>query len=512
MNRLPTLLLIFILTLTALFTVGHLATAAELSPPAQPIVEENKELPRIPPSPAQPVIEEIKSPPQIPTPAQPVAGESKLPPLSSSATQADTEKSKEPPLAQQLKAHQSAIRAEELRVDLLLQAIGRQAGINIVVAGDITDTVTFDVRNISLYEVFHFIMDSKKLRYRQRNNVIMVEKDKPEDTNAATQQQNLRTARLCPRYGQADDYLAKLRPLLAPGGSITATGQGGCLLVKDQEDNLRRIEEMLFELDQPIPQVRIEARIVTVTNEAKKRLGVNWDKYDNLSTRNPLTAKALLPITDPSTNITFGFVRDNLKLDVELQAMQIENIAELLSAPSVLVLNGEEAIIKQGQEVPYTSSTAAGTGVQTNTSFREATLSLKVTPKIIQDAFVNLKVHVTNDSVSASSSGGQPLIDKQEISTRLFLKNGSTVVIGGVLTQDRTNNSKQVPGLAAIPFFGHLFKNIENADTKRELLVFITATLVNVEQINATDNTNPDYTRKELGLRKDNAVGGKGTP
>ena len=104
------------------------------------------------------------------------------------------------------------------------------------------------------------------------------------------------------------------------------------------------------------------------------------------------------------------------------------------------------------------------------------------------------------------------MIDKQEISTRLFLKNGSTVVIGGVLTQDRTNNSKQVPGLAAIPFFGHLFKNIENADTKRELLVFITATLVNVEQINATDNTNPDYTRKELGLRKDNAVGGKGTP
>ncbi|OGR02452.1 MAG: hypothetical protein A2520_03940 [Deltaproteobacteria bacterium RIFOXYD12_FULL_53_23] len=417
------------------------------------------------------------------------------------------------PLIQKLKGHNATVRAEELRVDQLLQAIGRQAGINIVVAGDITDTISFDVRDISFYEVFHFIMETRQLRYRQLNNVILVEKEKVKAETAALQQELL-TVRVCPRYGQASEFIEQLRPLVSTttGGSINVTSRGACLMFKDRVENLRRLEELLIELDRPVPQVHIEARIVTVTNEAKKRLGVNWD-YNNLSTRNPLTATALTlqdPLTtDPYTNITFGFLRDNLDLNVKLQAMQNENLAELLSAPSVLVLNGEEAIIKQGQEVPYTSSTAAGTGVQTNTSFREATLSLKVTPRVIQDAFVNLKVHVTNDSVATNLVGDQPLIDKQEINTRLFLKNGATVVIGGILKKNKSDYSNQVPGLGDVPILGHLFKSNEKEDSKRELLVFITTTVVNLEQLGEAENTNPDYIRKEFGLHKDN-IGSKG--
>ena len=148
--------------------------------------------------------------------------------------------------------------------------------------------------------------------------------------------------------------------------------------------------------------------------------------------------------------------------------------------------------------------------MQSNTLFREATLSLKVTPRVIQDAFVNLKVHVTNDSVdTVSTVGDQPLINKQEINTRLFLKNGTTVVIGGILKQNKSNYSNQVPGLGDIPILGHLFKSNEHEDSKRELLVFITTTVVNIEQLSEADNTNPDYIRKEFGLHKDNA-GGKG--
>jgi len=466
MNR-PLTMLTFILTMTTLLAVANPSTAAE--------------------NPTD--VTELRSP--------------------VFATAGDSEAQ---PLIQRLKAHKATVRAEELRVDQLLQAIGRQAGINIVVAADITETISFDVRDISFYEVFLFIMETRQLRYRQLNNVILVEKDKVKDkAEAAALQQELLTVRVCPRYGQASEFIEQLRPLVstATGGSITVTARDACLLLKDREENLRRLEELLIELDRPVPQVHIEARIVTVNNEAKRRLGVDWN-YDNLSTRNSLKAEALLSATSPTTNITFGFLRDNLDLNVKLQAMQDENLADLLSAPSILVLNGEEAIIKQGQEVPYTSSTAAGIGVQTNTSFREATLSLKVTPRVIQDAFVNLKVHVTNDSVdTVSTVGGQPLINKQEINTRLFLKNGTTVVIGGILKQNKSNYSTQVPGLGDIPILGHLFKSNEHEDTKRELLVFITTTVVNLEQLSDADNTNPDYIRKEFGLRKDNA-GGKG--
>lgn len=464
MNR-PLTLLTFILTMTTLLAVANPGTAAE----------------------------------------NPTAATELRPPVS--ATAGDSEAL---PLIQLLKAHKATVRAEELRVDQLLQAIGRQAGINIVVAADITETISFDVRDISFYEVFHFIMETRQLRYRQLNNVILVEKDKVKDkAEAAALQQELLTVRVCPRYGQASEFIEQLRPLVstATGGSITVTARDACLLLKDREENLQRLEELLIELDRPIPQVHIEARIVTVTNEAKKQLGVDWN-YDNLSTRNPLTAATIMATsTSPNTNITFGFLRNNLDLNVKLQAMQDANLADLLSAPSVLVLNGEEAIIKQGQEVPYTSSTAAGTGVQTNTSFREATLSLKVTPRVIQNAFVNLKVHVTNDSVATNMVGDQPLIDKQEINTRLFLKNGATVVIGGILKKSQTNYTTQVPGLGDIPILGQLFKSIAQEDSKRELLVFITTTVVNLEQVGEADNTNPDYIRKEFGLRKDNTVG-----
>lgn len=441
----------------------------------------------------------------------PVAATEPRPPVSLAAGESEAL-----PLIQRLKAHKATVRAEELRVDQLLQAIGRQAGVNIVVAGDITETISFDVRDISFYEVFHFIMETRQLRYRQLNNVILVEKDKVKDkAEAAALQQELLTVRVCPRYGQASEFIEQLRPLVstATGGSITVTSRGACLMFKDREENLRRLEELLIELDRPVPQVHIEARIVMITNEAKKKLGVNW-KYDNLTTRNSIKADASTlknPLsTDPYTNIAFGFLRNNLDLTVTLQAMQNENLAEVLSAPSVLVLNGEEAIIKQGQEVPYTSSTAAGTGVQTNTSFREATLSLKVTPRVIQDAFVNLKVHVTNDSVATNLVGDQPLIDKQEINTRLFLKNGDTVVIGGILKKNKSDSSNQIPGLGDIPILGHLFKSNEKEDSKRELLVFITTTVVNLEQLGEAENTNPDYIRKEFGLRKDNAAGSKG--
>jgi type II secretory pathway component HofQ len=256
---------------------------------------------------------------------------------------------------------------------------------------------------------------------------------------------------------------------------------------------------MLSELDTPMPQVHIEARIVSISTDAKKRLGIVWG-FDNLKTRDSVKFTSDLSVTAPTTNLTFGFLRSNLALDIDLQALQEDNKLEILSAPRVMVVNGKEAEIKQGKEVPYVTQS----GDLINTSFREANLSLKVTPRIIQEEFIDLALVVTNDSVDLTSSNtGEPLINKQGISTNLFLQNGVTAVIGGILQENKNNRQSGVPGLAELPLFGNLFKSTQKSDEKAELVVFITPTIVNLKSAVADKEATPGYAKKVMSRQKD---------
>jgi type IV pilus assembly protein PilQ len=377
---------------------------------------------------------------------------------------------------EQLKEHQTSLRCEEMKVALLLRAIGRQAEVNIFVSDDIKDTITLDMEGLSLYEAFKIITDAKQLSYIEKDNIILVEKL----STAEGGLKNFRTEKLCTEYGNAGTYVDQLKPLLSANGKLTVSHRGDCLIVQDLPAQIRRVALILSEMDQPIPQVYIESKIVSVSNEAKKRLGINWD-YNNTSTKNPLTGVANLTVTSPSTAVAIGFIRDNLDLGIDLQALQEENMLKILSSPRILVLDGKEAEIKSGKEVPYQTVTGTGTGATSSTSFREANLSLKVSPKIMKDNYITLNVSVTNDSVDQNSSaGGQPLINKQEIRTNLFLENNVTVVIGGILLETIDNQSNRVPILSHIPLLGWLFKNSEKSKERSELLVFITPTIVTV--------------------------------
>jgi len=401
-------------------------------------------------------------------------------------------------LLDKLKGQPTSIRSENLKVDLLLRSLGKQAGVNIVMAETIDDTITLDVDNVSLYEVFHIIIDTKQLHYYEKNNIIFVAKG----GGADGRQQDVLTVRLCTQYGNAGDYLDALKPLTSANGSITVANRGNCLIVRDRDVNIARIEEMLAELDTPMPQVHIEARIVSITTEAKKQLGIVWG-YDNLKTRDSVKFTSDLSLTAPTTNLTFGFLRSNLALDINLQALQENNKLEILSAPRVMVTNGKEAEIKQGKEVPYVTQS----GDLINTSFREANLSLKVTPRIIQEEFIDLTLVVTNDSVDLNSSNtGEPLINKQGISTNLFLQNGVTAVIGGILQENKDHQHSSVPGLSDIPLFGNLFKSTQKLDEKTELVVFITPTIVNLKSAVIDKEATPGYAKKVMSRQKDNST------
>ena len=383
-------------------------------------------------------------------------------------------------LVQKLKEYPTSMRCEDLDVSTLLRAMGRQAGINIFVSDKIKETITFEMTDVNLYQIFEVVIDAKDLHYEEKNNVIFVEK-KSEFVEA---QKDLETTRLCPKYSKASEYTGQLEQLKSSHGRVTVTSRDDCLVVQDRKENIQQMGILLAELDQPIPQVHIEARIVAVAKDAKDKLGVDWNyqNYRNdafLAMKDkPVTAGADLTLAGTTSNMTVGFIWDNMNLNFEIQALEEDQLLQILSAPSLLVLDGKEAEIKQGKEVPYTSQS----GDTLNTSFREANLSLKVIPKILQDSFINLDVTVTNDSVDTKNNvSDEPLINRQEVTTNLFLKNQVTVVIGGIHYSEDNDLVSGVPLLSDIPVLGRLFTSTDKNVSHYELLIFITPTILSYE-------------------------------
>lgn len=385
-------------------------------------------------------------------------------------------------LVEKLRDYPATLQCENLEVATLLRAIGRQSGLNIYVSDTIKDTISFEMTDVTLYDVFELVLEAKNLHYSETKSALFVETD--EDFNKM--RKGIVTERICSDYGNSSTLKEQLDHLLSPQGVISATNNDSCLIIKDQQKNVADIKAMLAQIDRPIPQIHIEARMVVVSKEGREQLGIKWgyQNYGNsliLATKDkPISILSDLGIAAATTSMNIGFIWDNMNLNIDLQAMAEDNLLHVLSTPSLLVLDGHEAEIKQGKEVPYTSQS----GDMINTEFREANLSLKVTPKIIKNAFVNIAVNVTNDSIDQTNAvGGEPLINRQEISTNLFLEDKVTVVIGGIHVSGDDIDKERIPGLAALPILGNLFKNKQRRLENYELMIFLTPTIVSMEEL-----------------------------
>jgi type IV pilus assembly protein PilQ len=380
-------------------------------------------------------------------------------------------------LVDSLRRYSTTIRGENLQVNLLLRAIGRKAGVHVIVDGGITDVISFDLDQVNLYDLFQLVMKTKDLNFYESNKALIVEKM----ADFRKDQRDVITVKICPKYGEAEQHLQELEFLKSEDGTLAATADGNCLIVRDHQSDVEKINNLLDALDRPTPQVHIRARIVTIDKSTSRQLGIKWGYTDleNLPA-DSLTAAADLSVLNPTSSIVFGFIRDTFTLDLELSALQEKNKLHVLSEPRIVVLDGEEAEIKQGKEVPYES----GTRENRNTSFREAVLSLKVIPKILRDNFLKIDVKVTNDSVDEKSTeDGQPLLNRQEIRTSLFLEDGVTVVIGGILAKGTDATNGEVPWFADLPLIGGLFKNVDELDRTFELLVFLTPSILKGEDV-----------------------------
>ena len=314
-------------------------------------------------------------------------------------------------------------------------------------------------------------------------------------------------------YQTSKDMAAKIKELISkddPDGEpkIVEDDKNNQIVVNATERQLSKIESILDTFDVKKKQILIEAYIVNAKDTFERKLGARVGaNYVNPSTGNVNTTEQISGIagsaagtTDTSgagltaSGIALGTSAGSLadfsfsgtsgigiigrlgmaRLKVEINALEAEGITETISNPKIYAMDGEDANMTQGQQIPYT--VAGGANIASSTQFVNANLNLKVKPKIIGNGKILLEVDLVNDSVAGTTS--PPPIDKQNFKSKITIDDKSIAVLGGVYTTTKGQSIARTPLLGELPIIGNLFKSDRKQDDKTQLLVFITATII----------------------------------
>jgi len=224
-------------------------------------------------------------------------------------------------------------------------------------------------------------------------------------------------------------------------------------------------------------QVLIKAHIVNIDQDYTHELGLSFNTTTSTITT-PGGFTLNLPSTQTGTHtlrVPIAQMSEGALLDVTLSALEQQGHAELISDPQIVTLNKQSAIIESGQEVPYQQSTESGA---TSVAFKKAVLRLKVTPDIQNKQSILLHLSINQDQVSSLTVNGVPAINTQQLQTQVLMKNNTTLVLGGIFQNNKSQQDQSVPYLSKIPLLGTLFQNHQMTSDRKQLLIFVTPVIL----------------------------------
>jgi type IV pilus assembly protein PilQ len=406
---------------------------------------------------------------------------------------------------------------------LLFSDIGR---VNIIAGRNVEGSVTMKLTSVPWDQALDIILRSLQLGLQRDGNVIRVatledleaeRKDAIERANAQVQLKPLETRLRPVSYATVDEMVPKVQSVLSPRGTVTPDSRTNTLIIMDVAENIALAEQLITSLDTQTPQVLIEARIVEARTTFQRQLGIQWgfDFTASPGTGNPTgllfpnsvgvgggatgtpadTRGLILPGATANPNyavdlpapvgtgsggalgFSFGSISGNLNTNLRLSAAESTGEVRIISAPKVVTLDNSEAQIEQGVQIPISQVSAQGV----NTRFVNATLSLQVTPHVTNEGSVLLDVQVQKNEADFVNTGarGDPTILTRQARSRMLVNDADTAVIGGIYTRNKAVNYTKVPWLADIPIIGWFFKNKSEADTRSEVLIFLTPRIVN---------------------------------
>ena len=397
---------------------------------------------------------------------------------------------------------------QDIDVRSVLQLIADFTGLNLVASDTVQGNITLRLQNVPWDQALDLVLKTKGLDKRQIGNVLLIA---PADEIAARERQELESQKqiqeLAPlrreliqvNYAKAAD-MAKLFQSVTKAdagqserGSITVDDRTNSIIAYQTQDRLDELRRIVSQLDIPVRQVMIEARIVEANVNYNKQLGVNWSGSRSgngnftisggaASTTGTSSPFVDLGVGSATSGIGIGFLTGSTTLDLQLSAMEATGNGEIVSQPKVVTSDKETAKILRGTEIPYQEASSSGA---TSTSFKEAALSLEVTPQITPDNRIIMEVKVNKDAPDYQNrlDNGAPPISKNEVNAKVLVADGETIVIGGVFSNTQSKSTSKVPLLGDVPYVGRLFRRDSVTDEKVELLVFLTPRIMNNQAI-----------------------------
>lgn len=408
---------------------------------------------------------------------------------------------------------------QNIEVRSVLQLIADFTDLNLVASDTVKGSITLRLDNVPWDQALELVLKTKGLDKRQVGNVLMVapaaEIAERERQELATQKQlqelaPLKTEYIRVRYANARALFELFMPegggsggsgggsggsgsqrnsttsILSDRGSAIVDERTNSIILTDTEDKILEFRKVIEQVDIPIRQVMIEARIVIANNEFRKelgtRIGANMTSTTQQGRTNNVRGSVFgnaadqatnLSVSDPFGAITLsGVIGKNINLGLELSALEDSGFGEIVSQPKVITGDKQQASIENGTQIPYQEASASGA---TTTAFKEAVLKLDVTPQITPDDNIIMTLKINQDSLGkVVAQSNVPTIDVTELNTQVLVADGQTVVLGGIFQTNKVKGVSKVPLLGDVPLVGRLFRRNKDSDTKRELIIFIT--------------------------------------
>lgn len=371
----------------------------------------------------------------------------------------------------------------------MLQVLADFGGINLVASDAVQGRITLRLDAVPWVQALDLVLGSKGLGRRVEGSVMVVaplaELVEQGDQLA---HEPLQRELIAIHHAKAAELAELLLANLADDGILSGRGSVGVdvrtntLVLAQPARRLAQIRALVTQLDMPVRQVMIEARIVEASIDYERVLGVRWgpELYKD-GARLGEDVFVDLGVERATSSLGVGLLRSDILLDLELSAMEKSGHGEIISQPKVVTADKETARILKGTEVPYQETSKSGA---TSISFREASLSLEVTPQITPDGKVVMQVRVTKDEPDfVNALNNVPPIRKNEVNAKVRVTDGQTIVIGGVYSTSQNKVIDKVPFFGDLPYVGRLFRRDALQEKKSELLVFLTPRIMNDQAI-----------------------------
>ena len=412
----------------------------------------------------------------------------------------------------------SANELEAVDVDIrnLLTSIALANNLNIVISDEVQGNVSVKLSNINAQDMIKIIAENNNYTYQFKDNIIYISKG-DKDINLYTVQINyleldkiaqtinlMLTGNLPDKIDDKDKKTAINNKVMIDESENTISFYG---TLKQYE----QIKNFLQEQDKPQKQVSLEAKVTAIQKDAAKDLGVSWEwsklpqspeheiTYDTVKhtvinedgSKEEITE--YLPVDEVTRKwnddenipgvIRFGKGVDGYPYEfyyaAKIDALISDGKANILARPNITTIQGKEAVINIGSEVPVPTVSTTNSTTTTSIKYREAGIILKCTPRVNEDGIITVKVHTEVSSPMYVEDMKAYRFQKRSADTIVRLKDGQTMVIGGLIGSDEAKQMSKIPFLGDIPILGNLFKHIQKSKSDTEVMIFLTAHEVN---------------------------------